>query len=77
MRLPEAPMSETKKVASQRLKWEYMSCAQDRAEEQDEFLLNLNELGAEGWEAFGAVQELAQKPPHLTVFLKRQVASRR
>jgi hypothetical protein len=54
-----------------------MSCAQDRAEEQDEFLLNLNELGAEGWEAFGAVQDLTQKPPHLTVFLKRQVAGRR
>ena len=70
-------MSETKKVPSQRQKWEYMSCAQDRAEEQDEFLLSLNELGAEGWEAFGAVQELTHRPPHLTVFLKRQVASRR
>ena len=70
-------MSETKKVASQRLKWEYMSCAQDRSEEHDEFLLNLNELGSEGWEAFGAVQEFTQKPPHLTVFLKRHVASRR
>jgi len=65
-------MSETKKVQTQRLRWEYMTCAQDRAEDSDEFLLNLNELGADGWEAFGATQDLSQKPPHLTVFLKRQ-----
>ena len=70
-------MSETKKLPSQRVRWEYMSCAQDRTEEQDEFLLNLNELGAEGWEAFGATQDLSQKPPHLTVFLKRQTPSAR
>jgi hypothetical protein len=65
-------MSETKKLHSHRTRWEYMACAQDRTEEQDEFLLNLNELGADGWEAFGATQDLSQKPPHLTVFLKRQ-----
>jgi len=70
-------MSETRKVATQRAKWEYMSCAQDGTEESDEFLLNLNELGAEGWEAFGAVQELSQRPPHVTVFLKRQITARR
>jgi hypothetical protein len=66
-------MSETKKVQTQRVRWEYMTCAQERTEGQDDFLLNLNELGAEGWEAFGAAQDLAQKPAHLTVFLKRQI----
>jgi hypothetical protein len=54
-----------------------MACAQDRTEEQDEFLMNLNDLGADGWEAFGATQDLTQKPPHLTVFLKRLTASTR
>ena len=70
-------MSDTRRLPTQRARWEYMACAQDRAEESDEFLLNLNELGAEGWEAFGAVQELSQTPPHLTVFLKRQIQGHR
>ena len=70
-------MSENRKLSSRHAKWEYMSCTQDPAEEQDEFLMNLNELGAEGWEAFGAVQEAAQKAAALTVFLKRQMGGRR
>ena len=69
-------MSQTRKINSPRAKWEYLACEQVR-EKQDEFLLNLNELGADGWEAFGAVQEPSQQPPHLTVFLKRAMPNRR
>lgn len=48
-----------------------------------DFVRQLNELGSQGWEAFGAVQELVTDPtellqhhlyPHgITVYLKRAV----
>lgn len=66
---------------SKRVQWEYMSQPQTQGEGPEDFLNRLNELGAEGWEAFAAVQELVVDPtelaqrhlyPHgITVFLKR------
>lgn len=68
-----------------RVRWEYLSKSQGPGEGPEDLLNNLNELGAEGWEAFGVVQELVVDPtelgqrhlyPHgITVFLKRALAA--
>lgn len=65
-------------------RWEYHSISERQGERDESFVDRLNALGAEGWEAFSAVQELVVDPnellgqrhlyPHgITVFLKRPV----
>jgi len=69
-----------------RVHWEYMMLSERQGDGPESFLKQLNALGAEGWEAFGAVQELVIDPteivqrhlyPHgITVYFKRAVDAR-
>lgn len=64
-------------------RWEYTMLSERQGDGPEDFLRQLNELGSQGWEAFGAVQELVTDPtellqhhlyPHgITVYFKRQV----
>jgi hypothetical protein len=65
------------------IRWEYTMLSERQGTGPEDFAKQLNALGAQGWEAFGAVQELVIDPtevlqhhlyPHgITVYLKRQV----
>lgn len=72
-------------MAATKVRWEYQSLSERQGESDEGFVDRLNALGAEGWEAFSAVQELVVDPtellgqrhiyPHgITVFLKRQLS---
>jgi hypothetical protein len=70
-------------MTTPRIQWEYTMLSERQGSGPEDFLKQLNTLGAEGWEAFGAVQELVIDPseilqhhlyPHgVTVYLKRRV----
>ena len=64
-------------------RWEYTMLSERQGDGPEDFLRQLNDLGSQGWEAFGAVQELVTDPtsllqhhlyPHgITIYLKRTV----
>jgi hypothetical protein len=72
--------------APKRVQWEYTMLSERQGDGPESFLKQLNALGAEGWEAFGAVQELVIDPteivqrhlyPHgITVYFKRAIDHR-
>lgn len=65
-------------------RWEYTMLSERQGDGPEDFQKQLNDLGLQGWEAFGVVQELIVDPtellqhhlyPHgITVYFKRPLA---